>query len=140
MIRIARPVIAALAFALVSPWPAAADSREAQEAAFMRSVNPQNTANVVTGDLSHNVGMHVAYVCEVETIVKPGVILGQCGPDFEPVDLFVRLSTAGLHTGDRLRILGIMDTPSSNTDISGHTAYYAFIRAVFVDHLKRDEQ
>lgn len=124
------------AVALATAKPAVADSRSAQEAAFMKSVNPRNTPNVVTADLSRSAGTHVAYICEVDRIVEPGVILGQCGPEFEPVDLFVRLSTQGVHQGDRLRVLGIMQPPSSNTDLSGHTVYYAFVKAVFVDHLK----
>ncbi len=111
-------------------------SRAAQEARFLRSVDRQNTANLVTGDLSYYTGSHVAYTCDVDTIVRPGVILGQCGSEAEPIDLFVRLSTAHLRTGDRLRVLGIMEQPASWADVMGHTVYYAFLRAVFVDRVR----
>ena len=74
-------------------------------------------------------GTHVAYTCDVDVIVRPGVILGQCGSEAEPLDLFVELPTAKLHVGQRLRVLGIMDRPASWADISGHTVYYAFVKA-----------
>ncbi len=102
----------------------------------MRTVDPKNTANVVTGDLTTSVGTHVAYACEVDSIVRPGVILGQCGGEAEPTDLFIKLSTEHLRVGDRLRVLGILERPASWSDITGHTVYYAFLRAVYVDHIK----
>lgn len=107
--------------------------RSVQEAAFLKTVNPLHTANVVTGDLVAYTGKHVAYACEVDRIVRAGVILGQCGSDAEPMDLFVELPTAGLRTGQRLRVLGILEHPASWTDLWGHTVYYAFLKAVFVD-------
>jgi hypothetical protein len=116
---------------------AAIDTNRAQlrarEAAFLRTVDRQNTANVVTGDLVHFAGTHIAYTCDVDNVVKPGLILGQCGSDAEPMDLFIHLATAGIRTGERLRVLGVMERPAMWTDITGHTVYYAFIKAVFVE-------
>jgi hypothetical protein len=123
----------------MAPAAAAAQQpavRSAREAAFLKTVNPRNTANVVTADLVGFAGKHVAYMCDVDSIVRSGVILGQCGSEFEPMDLFVELPTAGLHAGQRLRILGILDRPVSSTDIWGHTVYYAFLKAVFVDRIR----
>jgi hypothetical protein len=114
---------------------ATASDRSNAEAAFLRTVNPRNTANVVTGDLSAYAGTHVAYTCVVDAIVREDVILGQCGSEAEPMDLFVRLPTAHLRFGERLRVLGILERPASWADITGHTVYYAFLRAVHVDHL-----
>jgi hypothetical protein len=110
-------------------------SLRAREAAFLRGVDPHNTANVVTGDLVHFAGTHVAYACEVDRIVRAGLILGQCGSVQEPMDLFVHLPTGRLHLGERLRVLGVMEQPAMWTDVTGHTVYYAFLRAVFVDPL-----
>jgi hypothetical protein len=109
--------------------------RSDQEAAFLRTVNPRNTANVVTGDLAAYAGTHVAYTCVVDAIVRDGVILGQCGSEAEPMDLFVRVPTQRLRFGERLRILGVLERPASWADVTGHTVYYAFLRAVYVDHL-----
>lgn len=132
-----RGLAAAAAIFALSMWavPAlAADT--AQEAAFLRTVDRRNSAYVVTGDLSRFAGTHVAYTCAVDAIVRPGVMLGQCGAEAEPIDLFVELPTAKLHAGDRLRILGYMDRPATWTDVSGHSVYYAFLKAVFVDRLR----
>jgi len=101
----------------------------------MRTVNPRNTANRVTGDLPYYAGTHVAYTCTVDEIVQAGLILGQCGPEAEPVDLYVKLPTQQLRVGQRLRVLGILERPVPWTDIFGHTVYYAFVKAVFVDKL-----
>lgn len=111
------------------------ESRAAQEARFARTVDRRDTANVITGDLSYYTGRHVEYACEVDSIVRPGVILGQCGSEAEPIDLFVRLPTGHLHAGDRLHVLGIMESPVSWSDVTGHLVYFAFLRAVFVDPL-----
>jgi hypothetical protein len=133
-------VLAASALAAVLPAQAQASasgakaqSRAAREARFLRNVDPHRTANLVTGDLSYYTGSHVDYVCDVDTIVRSGVILGQCGSEAEPIDLFVRLPTAHLRVGARLRVLGIMEPPATWADVMGHTVYYAFVRAVFVD-------
>jgi hypothetical protein len=61
-----------------------------QEAAFLRTVGRRNTANVVTADLQRFAGTHIAYVCDVDRIVKPGLILGECGSTAEPLDLVIR--------------------------------------------------
>jgi hypothetical protein len=106
------------------------------EATFMRSVRTAPDANAITGDLPHQAGRAVAYYCGVETIVKPGVIIGQCGPDQETVDVFVKLPTGKLKVDDRLRVLGVVETPAQWSDITGHTVYYAIVRAVYVDRLK----
>ena len=103
---------------------------------FLRTVDPRNTANVVTGDLTTSVGTHVAYACDVDTIVRPGVILGQCGGVAEPMDLFIKMPTEHLRAGEHLRVFGILKRPASWSDITGHTVYYAFLRAVYVDRIK----
>lgn len=110
-------------------------SRTAQEAAFLHSVNPRNTAYVVTGNLMAFAGTRVAYACHVDGIVRPGIILGDCGSEAEPMDLFVKLPTEHLRVGDRVRVLGVLERPATWSDITGHTVYYAFLRAVFVDRL-----
>lgn len=117
-----------------SPPPhAGRPTRAEAEAAFLKTVNNRNSSYVVTGDLAHYAGTHVAYTCSVDAIVRPGVILGQCGAEAEPVDLFVELPTEHLRAGDKLRVLGVMERPATWTDVTGHTVYYAFVRAVFVD-------
>jgi hypothetical protein len=113
-------------------------SRSIQEARFLRTVDRQRTANLVTGDLTYYAGSHVDYTCDVDVIVRSGVILGQCGSDAEPIDLFVKLPTAHLRVGDRLRVLGIMEPPATWADVMGHTVYYAFVRAIFVDQLPKE--
>jgi hypothetical protein len=127
---------------LATPFAAGAQSsapaekaltRSVQEARFLRSVDRQNSASRVTGDLSSYTGSRVAYLCAVDEIVRPGIILGQCGPDAEPMDLFVKLPTQHLRLGERFRVLGIMEAPATWADVTGHTVYYAFLRAVFVD-------
>jgi len=126
----ARPAAAQTRSPLPPPQPA---SRKAQEARFLRTVDRHQTANLVTGDLPYYTGSHVDYVCEVDSIVRSGVILGQCGSEAEPTDLFVRLPTEHVRLGDRLRVLGVMEPPATWADVMGHVVYYAFVRAVFVD-------
>lgn len=130
-----RTLFLALAIGAASVVPAGADPPRlsAREAAFMRTVDRQNTANVVTGDLVRFTGTHVAYLCDVDNVVAPGLILGQCGSAEEPMDLFVHLPTRGVRAGDRLRILGVVEPPAMWTDLSGSTVYYAFIKALYVD-------
>jgi hypothetical protein len=110
-------------------------ARNVQEARFLRGVDRQNSISRVTGDLSSSTGRRVAFVCEVDEIVGRGIILGQCGSDAEPADLFVRLPTEHVRQGERLRVLGVMETPATWADVTGHTVYYAFVRAIFVDAL-----
>jgi hypothetical protein len=125
------------ASAQAAPPAAKPATRATQEARFLRTVDPSRTANFVTGDLTRYAGTHVAYICDVDTVVRAGVILGQCGSDAEPIDLFVRLPTDHLRVGDRLRVLGIMEPPATWADVMGHTVYYAFVRAMFVDTVKK---
>ena len=127
------------AAAAPSPSPSAAAhqrgkplSRSQREAAFLRTVDRQRTASVVTGDLSFYAGSPVAYVCDVEEVLQKG-FLGQCGADEEPVDLFIDFPKGRVKKGQRLRVLGILEAPIPWTDVFGHTVYYAFVRAVFVD-------
>jgi hypothetical protein len=49
------------------------------------------------------------------------------------MDLFVKLPTQHVRMGERFRVLGIMEAPATWADVTGHTVYYAFLRAVFVD-------
>ncbi len=138
-------VALAVALALAAPSARAdssapagkAPTRSDQEARFLRAVDRQNSVGRVTGDLSSSVGSRVAFVCAVDGIVRRGIILGQCGPIAEPMDLFVKLPTEHLRMGERLRVLGVMETPATWVDVTGHPVYYAFVRAVFVDPLPR---
>jgi hypothetical protein len=49
--------------------------------------------------------------------------------------LFVKFPTEHLRMGERLRVLGVMEAPATWVDVTGHSVYYAFVRAVFVDPL-----
>jgi hypothetical protein len=132
---------AATALCLALTWiatcapPAGAQDRSltAHEAAFLRTVDPHNTAYVVTGDLVRFTGTHVAYDCDIDNLVQKGLALADCGTEAEPMDLFVHLPTAGLHSGDRVRVLGIIERPAQWTDLMGHTVYYAFLKAIYVE-------
>jgi hypothetical protein len=110
-------------------------SRGAQEAAFMRSVKPNQTAEDMTSNVLAHTGERVAYVCQIEELTRPGVVVGQCGPAEEPVDVYLNLPGTW-RIGQRVRVLGILDTPASWSDVSGHTIYYPFVRAVFIDRVK----
>jgi len=110
-------------------------SRAAREAAFLRSVKPNQTANDMTANVLAHVGEHVAYRCEIEEIERPGVVVGQCGSADEPVDLYLKLPPGTWRVGERLRVLGVMDVPASWSDAGGHTVYYPFVKAVFVDRV-----
>jgi hypothetical protein len=129
----AAAVTIGVALALAAPSAAHAQSTAPAEKALSRSVDRQNTASRVTADLSSYTGSRVAYVCAVDGIVRPGIILGQCGTDAEPMDFFVKLPTQHVRMGERFRVLGIMEAPATWADVTGHTIYYAFLRAVFVD-------
>jgi hypothetical protein len=117
------------------PAAAKAPSRSVEEARFLRAVDRQNSVSRVTGDLSSSVGNRVAFVCAVDGIVRRGIILGQCGSVAEPTDLFVKMPTEHPRVGQRLHVLGVMETPATWVDVTGHPVYYAFVRAVFVDPL-----
>jgi hypothetical protein len=113
--------------------PSAHLTRAQRKAIFARSIKRENTAEVVTGDLTAFAGTRVRYDCDVDEIVGPHTILGQCGPDVEPVDLFIDMPAMKLRKGDRWRILGTLEQPVPWTDVHGHTVYYAFVQAAFVD-------
>jgi len=132
--RAASILCLALVWAASCAPPAGAQERslEAREADFLRTVDPHNTAYVVTGDLVRFAGTHVAYVCGIDSMVQRGLVLADCGTEAEPMDLFVHLPTAGLHVGERLRILGVIERPAQWTDLMGHTVYYAFMKALYV--------
>ncbi len=111
-------------------------TRAQQEAAFLRTVTTKGNPIYATGDLMKMTGAHVAYDCDVDQVIRDGVILANCGGEAEPTDLFVELPTKGLHPGKKLRVLGIMERPASWSDLTGHIVYYAFLRAVYVDPRK----
>jgi membrane-bound lytic murein transglycosylase B len=125
----------ALAAGAATSAPISAE-RRAQEAAFMRSVKPNQTANDMTGNVLAHVGERVAYTCRVEEVTRSPVVVGQCGADSEPVDLYLKLPPGHWRVGDKIRVLGILDTPASWSDISGHTVYYPFVKAVFADRIR----
>jgi hypothetical protein len=129
------PFVLAVAVAIAAPVPAVTPSRAAAEAAFLRSVNRDQSADEMTDDVPAHTGEHVAYTCSVDEIVRPAVVVGQCGPEDEPVDLFLELPPGRWRVGQVLRVLGIIDRPGSWSDVSGHTIYYPFIKAVFVDRI-----
>ena len=108
----------------------------AKEAAFMRTVKPNQTANDMTSNVLAHVGEHVAYTCEIEEVTRSPIVVGQCGADSEPVDLYLKLLPGTWRVGDRVRVLGVLDTPASWSNISGETIYYPFLKAVFVDRLR----
>lgn len=85
--------------------------------------------------MSSYAGSPVAYSCNVDAVLRKGTIIGQCGPETEPVDLFIEMPGARVKTGQRVRVLGLLEPPIPWTDVFGHTVYYAFVRAVFVDRL-----
>ncbi len=128
---VAGPTSATNAWAAVS-----APSKPAlTEAAFLHTVNPRLTANVVTSNLTFFAGTHVAYECEIQHVVQAGVAQGDCGTSEEPVSLFIHLPTGRLHEGDNVRVVGYMENPIPWTSVTGRTVYYAFVKALFVDRL-----
>jgi hypothetical protein len=133
--------VAILAFAsafATNGAAASASDRSSQsraaERAYLRTVSPL-TANDVTSNLRGLVGKHVAFVCEIVAIVDRGTMIGQCGKEIEPVDLYVHMPTTGTKTGERFRVIGEMETPSMWVDVSGHPWYTGFVKAHFVDRL-----
>jgi hypothetical protein len=101
----------------------------------MKSVDGTATANSITGNLMGYAGKHVAYDCNVEQVVRKGIMIGQCGAIADPVDVFIKLPTDGLKIGERLHLLGVIEQPAVWSDVTGHPYYYAFMRAVFVDQI-----
>jgi hypothetical protein len=120
----------------IEPMPHLSAARSAQEAAFMRLVKRNQTAEDMTADVPFHTGEHVAYVCEIEEVDRPRIVVGQCGPEEEPVDVYLELPPGTWRAKQRVRVLGIMDRPATWSDVSGHTTYYPFVRAVFVDRLQ----
>jgi hypothetical protein len=129
-------VVAALALPAAAPGPVMTPARHAAETAFLRSVNRKQSADEMTDDVPRHTGEHVAYTCSIDEIVRPAVVVGQCGPEDEPVDLFLELPPGTWRTGQVVRVLGIIDRPGSWSDVSGHTVYYPFVKAVFVDRIR----
>ena len=131
--------VAALAIALAADGASRATAggiRESKtaERAYLRTVTPL-TANEVTANLRGVVGKRVAFVCEIVTVVDRGTMIGQCGKDIEPVDIYVHMPTSGTKTGQRVRVIGEMETPSMWVDVSGHPWYTGFVKAHFVDRI-----
>jgi hypothetical protein len=120
---------------VTDPIPNISADRRAKEAAFMRTVRPNLTANEMTSDVLSYVGNRVAFICSIEERTRPGVVVGQCGTEGEPVDLYLKLPGTW-RTNDRVRVLGTMDTPATWSDVGGHTVYYPFVKAQFVDRLR----
>ena len=104
----------------------------AAERAYARTVTPAS-ANDVTGNLVANIGKRVAFICTVTAIVHPDTMIGQCGRDAEPVDMYVLTPTAGYRIGTRLRVLGEMLPPGQWVDVTGHSWFTPFVKAKFVD-------
>ncbi len=125
-----RVTVAALASS-VAPAPPMSPA----ERAYAKTVTPM-TANDVTANLRGVVGKRVRFVCDITSIVDKGSLIGQCGTDAEPVDLYVHTPTAGLRIGGRIRVLGEMETPSMWVDVTGHPWYTPFVRARFTDPLR----
>lgn len=129
-----RALVCAGAMLFFTSIDSACAATSAAERHFERSV-ARLSANEITANLPGNVGKHVAFDCEINAIVDAGSIVGQCGKDIEPVDLYVHLHTAGLRVGQRLRILGEMEPPAQWVDINGHSWFTGFVRARYVHHL-----
>jgi hypothetical protein len=120
---------------VTEPVPNLSSARRAKEAVFMRTVKPNLTANEMTSDVLGHVGDRVAFICTIEEITRPGVVVGQCGSEGEPVDLYLKLPGTW-RAKDRVRVLGSMDTPASWSDVGGHTIYYPFVNVVFADRIR----
>ena len=125
---------AAKPLSVTDPIPYLSADRRTQEATFMRTVKPNLTANHMTSDILGHVGDRVAFICEIEELTRPGVVVGQCGSDGEPVDLYLKMPGTW-HEHETVRVLGTMDTPSSWSDVGGHTIYYPFVKVVFADRI-----
>jgi len=96
-------------------------------------VRADETANQITSNSDYYVGRHVAFDCTVDAIVRADTLVGQCGKEIEPIDLYIRMTTRGRTVGDRFHVLGVMLPPASWTDAMGHTVEYPIVRAVFLD-------
>jgi hypothetical protein len=135
--RVLRATVAmalALAAQLAHPGSAGASTppESAAERAFARTASTMN-AHEITGNLARYTGTHVNFHCTVTAIVDSETMIGQCGRDNEPVDLYVMTRTAGLRIGRKVRVLGEMLVPSQWTDVTGHTWYTPMVKADFLD-------
>jgi hypothetical protein len=104
------------------------------ERAYARTIAPAS-ANEVTANLIKNIGKHVAFICTVTAIVHPDTMIGQCGRDAEPIDMYVLTPTAGYHVGTKLRVLGEMAPPGQWVDVTGHSWFTPFVKAKFADRI-----
>ena len=120
---------------VADPVPNISADRRAKEASFMHNVRPNLTANEMTSDVLGHVGDRVAFICTIEELTRPGVVVGQCGTEGEPVDLYLKLPGTW-RSNERVRVLGTMDTPASWSDVGGHTIYYPFVNVVFADRIR----
>ena len=112
----------------------ASSATSPEERTFARSVTSLTAADV-TSNLRGVVGRRVAFVCSITSIVDSATAIGQCGKDIEPYDLYLHFATHGVKPGEKLRILGEMETPGVWVDVTGHPWYTAFVKARYVDRL-----
>lgn len=106
----------------------------AAERAYLHTVTTL-TANDVTSNLRGVVGKRVSWNCEIVSVVDRATMIGQCGKDTEPVDIYVHMPTNGTRPGERFHIVGEMETPAMWVDVVGHPWYTAFVKARFFDRL-----
>jgi hypothetical protein len=104
------------------------------ERAYARTIEPAS-ANEVTANLIKNIGKRVAFICTVTAIVHADTMIGQCGRDAEPIDMYVLTPTAGYHVGTKLRVLGEMAPPGQWVDVTGHSWFTPFVKAKFADRI-----
>lgn len=112
----------------------AANPAPQAERAYLRTVTSL-TANDVTANLRGVVGKRVAFVCEIVSVVDRATMIGQCGKDEEPIDIYVHMPTAGARAGQKYRVIGEMETPAVWVDVVGHPWYTGFVKARFFDKL-----
>jgi hypothetical protein len=106
----------------------------ASERAYARTIAPAS-ANEVTANLIKNIGKRVAFICTVTAIVHPDTMIGQCGRDAEPIDMYVLTPTKGYTVGTKLRVLGEMAPPGQWVDVTGHSWFTPFVKAKFADRI-----
>jgi len=106
----------------------------ASERAYARTIEPAS-ANEVTANLIKNIGKRVAFICTVTAIVHPDTMIGQCGRDAEPIDMYVLTPTAVYRVGTKLRVLGEMAAPGQWVDVTGHSWFTPFVKAKFADRI-----
>ena len=128
----ARALTLVFALSALANVRAGASEPSAAERAYARGVAPAS-ANEVTGNLLRNIGKRVAFICTVTAIVHPDTMIGQCGREAEPVDMYVLTPTAGYRIGTKLRVLGEMLPPGQWVDVTGHSWFTPFVKAKFVD-------